>query len=105
MPLLFVHTLNEAMAAAALMGLLGGMASAAYLDLIIRSCPPALEGATVMMAGSLYFVSTRLGDVLGAYIYEKFGGFLVCVSLMTALYLSIFLVLPFARANASPHMP
>jgi|BarGraIncu00222A_1022003.scaffolds.fasta_scaffold03551_4 hypothetical protein len=42
---------------------------------------------------------------LGAYIYEKFGGFLVCVSLMTALYLSIFLVLPFARANASPHMP
>jgi hypothetical protein len=58
-----------------------------------------------MMAGSLYFVSTRLGDVLGAYIYEKFGGFLVCVSLMTALYLSIFLVLPFARANASTHMP
>jgi hypothetical protein len=70
-PLLFVHTLNEAMAAAALMGLLGGMASAAYLDLIIRSCPPALEGATVMMAGSLYFVSTRLGDVFGSLHLRK----------------------------------
>ena len=38
-PILFVHSATAALIAAAVMGLMGGIATAAYIDLIIRSCP------------------------------------------------------------------
>src|SRR5579862_8252800 len=38
-PLLFIHSVTGALIAAMPIGLMGGVASAAYLDLIIRSCP------------------------------------------------------------------
>ena len=40
-PLLFIHSVTGALIAAAPIGLMGGVATAAYLDLIIRSCPRA----------------------------------------------------------------
>ena len=40
-PLLFIHSVTGALIAAVPIGLMGGVATAAYLDLIIRSCPRA----------------------------------------------------------------
>ncbi len=88
-PLLFVHSTTGALIAAAPIGLLGGVATAAYLDLIIRSCPPGLQGTTMMLSGGLYYVSSRFGDVLGTRIYDHFGGFGVCVAMITLVYAMI----------------
>jgi hypothetical protein len=67
-------------------GLMGGLATGAYMDLIIRSCPPGLQGTTLMLSGSLYFVVTRFGDVLGTDLYDRYGGFAVCVIAITIVY-------------------
>jgi hypothetical protein len=92
-PLLFVNSLNQALLSAVPVGLLGGLAIAAYLDLIVRSCPRGLEGTMIMMSGGLYFVSTRIGDVVGTFLYDQVGGFAACVLLMTTTYISIPFVL------------
>jgi hypothetical protein len=94
-PLLFIHSMTGALIAAVPIGLMGGVATAAYLDLIIRSCPPGLQGTMMMMSGGLYYVSTRFGDILGTYLYDFFGGFSVCVLSITIVYASILLVLLF----------
>lgn len=92
-PLVFVNSLDQALLSAVPVGLLGGLATAAYLDLIIRSCPRGLEGTMVMMSSGLYFFSTRVGDVVGTFLYDRIGGFAACVLLMTATYTSIPFVL------------
>ena len=66
---------------------------AAYLDLLIRSCPPGLQGTVLMMSTGLYYIATRFGDVLGASLYENYGGFSVCVGMMTLVYAAILPVL------------
>ncbi len=85
-PLLFIDTMTQALAAAVPMGLMGGVATGAYLDLIIRSCPRGLQGTTLMMSNSLYFVVMRFGDVLGTNLYDHYGGFAVCVVAITLVY-------------------
>lgn len=85
-PLLFIHSVAGALIAAVPMGLMGGVASAAYLDLIIRSSPKALQGTTLMISGALYFVAARFGDVLGTVLYARYGGFAVCVLAITVVY-------------------
>jgi Na+/melibiose symporter-like transporter len=92
-PLLFTHSMREAFVAAAGIGLMGGIATAAYLALIIRSCPHGLQGTTLMMSGGLYYISSRFGDVLGTHLYESQGGFYVCVLLTTLCYVLILPVL------------
>ncbi len=92
-PLLFIRSMGGALIAAAPMGLMGGVATAAYMDLIIRSCPRGLQGTTVMMSGGLYFVASRFGDVLGTGLYDRFGGFGVCVIAITVVYALILPVL------------
>ncbi len=94
-PLLFAHTVQYAFIAAAGIGLMGGIATAAYLALIIRSCPRGLQGTTLMMSGGLYYVSSRFGDVLGTYLYDHHGGFSSCVVLTTLCYVLILPVLWF----------
>ncbi len=85
-PLLFIHSVSGALIAAVPIGLMGGVATAAYLDLIIRSCPRGLQGTTLMMSGSLYWVATRFGDVLGTSLYDYYGGFAACVIAITVVY-------------------
>jgi Major Facilitator Superfamily len=85
-PLLFIHTPTQALFAAAPSGLMGGLCTAAYIDLIMRSCPKGLEGTIVMMTTALYFLVSRLGDLLGTVLYQKFGGFDVCVAAITIVY-------------------
>ena len=58
-PLLFVHTPAAAMAAAVVMGLMGGLASAAYVDLAIRSCPEGLQATMMMLVITVYWISVR----------------------------------------------
>jgi MFS family permease len=92
-PLLFIHSMTGALIAAAIIGLLGGVANAAYFDLIIRSCPKGLQGTTLMLASSLFYLSTRFGDLLGTTLYDRFGGFAVCVIATTVVYALIMPIL------------
>ena len=78
--------MTGALIAAVPIGLMGGVATAAYLDLIIRSCPQGLQGTTLMMSSSLFFIASRFGDVLGTNLYDHYGGFSVCVIAITVVY-------------------
>jgi hypothetical protein len=85
-PLLFIDSVTGALITAFPIGLMGGIATGAYFDLLIRSCPPGLQGTTLMMSSSLYFVAARFGDVLGTRLYDHFGDFTVCVIAVTVVY-------------------
>jgi hypothetical protein len=85
-PLLFIHSIAGALLAAAPIGLMGGVATGAYLALIIRSCPPGLQGTTLMMSGGLNVIVSRFGDVLGTNLYDRLGGFTSCVIGVTVVY-------------------
>ena len=98
-PLLFMHSMTGALIAAVPIGLMGGVASAAYLDLIIRSCPRGLQGTTLMMSGSLYYIASRFGDVLGTKLYESYGGFSACVIAITVVYALILPTLYWCQSN------
>ena len=110
-PLLFIHSVTGALIAAVPIGLMGGVATAAYLDLIIRSCPRGLQGTTLMMSGSLFFIASRFGDVLGTNLYDHYGGFAVCVIAITVVYaliLPTLLLVPkhlIATADGQPPEP
>jgi MFS family permease len=96
-PLLFATTPHEALVAAALMGLIGGLGQAAYTDLAIRACPPGLQGTMIMMFIAMYYVSLRFGDVLGAWLYDQKGGFetaLFASMGVYALILPVLLLIP-----------
>ena len=82
-PLLFIHTPSQALIAAFPIGLMGGVCSAAYTDLLIRSCPRGLQGTILMFSVSLYWVASRFGDILGTWLYARFHGFTVCVIAIT----------------------
>ena len=69
-PLLFTPSVNDTLIAAVPMGLMGGAATATYMALLIRSCPPGLEGTVMMMSGAVGVVAVRLGDVLGTRLYD-----------------------------------
>jgi MFS family permease len=92
-PLYFVHSVNGAMWVAVYIGLSGGIASSAFLDLLMRSAPKALQGTIMMAAGSLYWVAIRFGDLLGTWLYDFAGGFAACVVAITVAYALILPVL------------
>ena len=102
LPLLFIRSPAQAMAAAALIGLLGGFAQAAYLDLYLRSCPKRLEGTTMTLANALVGVAASGSNLLGAWLYAR-GGFAACVVGTMAAYLAILPVLRFVPAAITAH--
>src|SRR5258707_13459143 len=63
-PLLFIHSVTGALVAAVPIGLMGGVPTAAYFDLSIRSSPRGLQGTPLMMSGGLYLTTSALWDVL-----------------------------------------
>jgi MFS family permease len=89
----FVHSANEALIAAAPAGLMGGVATAAYLDLMIRSCPRGLQGTMLMLAAALYSIVSGLGNLLGTNLYDHYHSFTICVVATTAVYALILPVL------------
>ena len=97
-PLLFVHTAWGAVIAAVPMGMMGGIAQAALIDLAIRSCPPKLQGTMMMLiTATIYYIAVRFGDRFGAFIYDGHGGFLAAVwitILIYALILPVSLLVP-----------
>jgi hypothetical protein len=98
-PLAFVHSGNLALVMAVPIGLLGGIAAAAYFDLAFRSCPPGLQGTLMMMVDGVLALSARGGDLLGSKIYNMSptNGFLYCViatTIVYALILPVILLVP-----------
>jgi hypothetical protein len=110
-PLAFVHSGNLALALAAPMGLMGGMATAAYFDLSMRSCPPGLQGTLMMLVSAGIMLAARGGDLMGAKIYASSPahGFLYCViatTIVYALILPVILWIPkelIATADGEPN--
>jgi predicted MFS family arabinose efflux permease len=72
------------------------LASASYVALIMRAAPPGLQGTMMMSASAAYFASTRIGDLLGSALYGWAGNFMICVILSTAVYATIWFLLPSA---------
>ena len=110
-PLAFVHSGNLALIMAAPIGLMGGIATAAYYDLAMRSCPPGLQGTLMMMVDGVLLLSARGGDLLGSRIYSSSPthGFLYCVIATTVVYaliLPLILLVPkelIATADGEPN--
>ena len=96
LPLLFLRTPGQALFMAIPIGLSGGVATAAYIDLLMRSCPKKLEGTGMMIADTGYYIALRFGDVFGAWLYVK-GGFALAAWITTGVYaliLPMLLLLP-----------
>jgi hypothetical protein len=98
-PLALIHSANLALIMAVPIGLMGGIASAAYYDLAMRACPPGLQGTLMMVVEGVYQLAYRGGDVLGARIYNASpaNGFLNCVIVTTIVYsliLPVLLLIP-----------
>jgi MFS family permease len=110
-PLAFVHSAYLAVVLAIPIGLMGGIAAAAYWDLAMRSCPPGLQGTLMMMADGVFQLSYRGGDYLGSWIYgsSPAHGFLYCVLVTTMVYaliLPLILLVPktlIATADGQPN--
>jgi len=95
-PLIFVHSADTALILAVPMGLMGGMATAAYFDLAVRACPPGLQGTLMMLVSAGWMLAMRGGDLLGAKLYASSPqhGFLYCVIATTVVYALILPVIP-----------
>ena len=87
-PLVLIHSGNQALLLAVPMGLMGGIAICSYFDLAIRSCPPGMQGTLMMLVDAANLFSTRGSDLLGSVIYDANPryGFVNCVMLTTAVY-------------------
>ena len=95
-PMAFIHTGNQALLAAVFIGLMGGMANAAVIDIAIRACPPGLQGTLMMIIMSIYPFSSRVGDVFGSWLFglSPTRGFLFCVVAITVTYLLVLPLIP-----------
>jgi hypothetical protein len=110
-PLAFVQSATLSLWLAAPIGMMGGIATAAYFDLAMRSCPPGLQGTLMMMVDGVLLLSSRGGDRLGTAIYNssQSHGFLYCViatTIVYALILPLILLVPkalIATADGEPN--
>jgi hypothetical protein len=101
-PFLFIHNVNEALIAAFVMAVMGGIGQAAFTDLAIRSCPEGLQGTMMMFLITMYWVPARFGDLWGAYLYDRAGGFRTAILATVAVYaliLPILLLVPKRLTN------
>jgi MFS family permease len=110
-PMAFIRSGQQALLAAVLIGLMGGLANAACIDIAIRACPPGLQGTLMMIIAATFALSMRGGDVVGSWIYglsPKYG-FQYCVIAITVTYALILPVIPFipkhltATADGEPN--
>ncbi|MBP0619211.1 MFS transporter [Cupriavidus consociatus] len=97
-PLAFIRSADLALVLAAPIGLMGGLATAAYFDLAMRSCPPGLQGTLMMLVDGVLALSARAGDLLGSWIYHSGAahGFTLCVIATTVVYALILPLIPLA---------
>lgn len=96
-PLLVVDSAMGALIAAVPMGMVGGIAQAALVDLAIRSSPRGSQGMMMMLFLACYYFSVRVGDLFGTWIYDQHGGFtptVVITIVIYALILPVLLLVP-----------
>jgi hypothetical protein len=96
-PLLLVQGPTGALIAAVPMGILGGIAQGALVDLVIRSAPKGCQGMMMMLFYACFYFSVRAGDLLGTWIYDNHGGFIptvVVTIVVYALILPVILLVP-----------
>ena len=101
-PLAFIHSPAQALLVAAPIGVMGSLLAPALYDLAIRSCPPGLQGALMMLVDGAFFLSYRGGDLLGSWIYNaspKYG-FYWDVALTSAVYALILPIVMFLAPRA-----
>jgi hypothetical protein len=60
-PLALIHTAYPALVLAVPIGIMGGIATAAYFDLAMRACPPGLHGTLMMLVDGVYYLAQRGG--------------------------------------------
>jgi len=65
-PMAFIHTPDLALASAVPIGKMVGIATAAYFDLAMKSCPPGLQGTLMMLVDGVYYPAQRGGNLLGS---------------------------------------
>lgn len=96
LPMAFIHNGQQALLAAVIIGLMGGMANAACIDIAMRACPAGLQGTLMMMIAATFSLSMRGGDVFGTWIYglSPENGFLYCVIAITMTYALILPLVP-----------
>jgi hypothetical protein len=96
-PLWLIHSSAAALWFAVPIGLANGFAFTAYWDLSMRSCPPGLQGALMMLVAGMYELAYRGGDVIGTKLYASSAahGFSYCVAAGTATSVLMLAVLPF----------
>ena len=94
-PLLLIHSSASALWFAVPIGLANGFAFTAFWDLSMRSCPPGLQGALMMLVAGMYELAYRGGDVVGTRIYASSAthGFAYCVAAGTATSILMLVVL------------
>jgi hypothetical protein len=78
---------------AAVIGLLLGMGNVALFDLLRRACPTRLEGTGIMLGYSVFTLGGTLGDLAGAWAYQRYG-IVFCLMADTLATAVIFGVLP-----------
>jgi hypothetical protein len=68
--------------------MMGGMATAAYFDLAVRSCPAGLQGTLMMLVSAAWWLAARGSDLLGAKLYaaDPALGFRHCVEAAVVIY-------------------
>jgi len=98
-PLLLIHSSASALLWAVPIGLANGFAFTAYWDLSMRSCPPGLQGALMMLVAGMYELAYRGGDFAGTQLYASSAahGFSYCVvagTATSALMLAVLRLIP-----------
>ena len=93
--LLLIHSSASALWFAVPYGLANGFAFTAFWDLSMRSCPPGLQGALMMLVAGMYELAYRGGDFVGTSIYTGSAthGFVYCVAAGTGTSILMLLVL------------
>jgi MFS family permease len=81
----------QAVVISGILGVVIGLANVALWDLLIRSSPASLEGSVTMLGVSMLGIAAAMGDLYGAWIYERVG-LAACILTDAAATL---LVLPF----------
>lgn len=94
-PLVFVHTGDQALLLAVPQGLMGGIAAASYMDLAMRSCPPGLQGTFMSLFTGFGALSATTSNALGAAIYgaSPLHGFVYDVIASCCVFAAIIPVL------------
>ncbi len=100
---LLIHGTAGAIAVSAGVGLFSGFSTVAVFDLLLRCCPPGLEGSGVAAGHSAFGLAGALGDVLGAALYSHYGlvACLVLDAAATALILPLLRRLPEEMISAT----